>query len=229
MHDSVENEKFQKITNMFIRKVKKQNDNPASGKLDDIVNTIFDLAYAEPRQMRAMARLCNTLGEFNLFKKILLQKCQAELNRILNGDAIENKENRIHIDDVKRLRAQMQNCADPHTQLSLMIALDTAERNVLNSSIRIVGFIGELCTVGMLTTKLLMAFMAGLTDAPSNEYLRLMCILLTHVGERLEAKEEPTAKNGFDMATLFGRLQTMLDNANTELFRENLLITPHVR
>lgn len=211
-YNAEENENFCKLSEMFMRKVRKQNENPMSTKLDDIVQIIFDLSYAEPRESRAYARLCLELGAFNMFKKTVMQKAQAELLSILRGNAINNEQNRALVDEVKALREQFAAAGAPVTMINLVIPLDRAEKRLLDRAIRIVGFVGELCDVGLLSTKLLMTFLADLVTGASNDFLRLACVLLTDFGEMLEIKGE-SAKNGMDLSAIFARLQAISEGA----------------
>ncbi|XP_059609869.1 eukaryotic translation initiation factor 4 gamma 3 [Phlebotomus argentipes] len=184
-------------------------------RLNGCIELVFEKAVSEPNFSVAYAQLCKQIGtisvtapqqgtentdegqktthEHYMFRKMLLNRCQAEFHTINSQTDAQEKR-------VKRLD-EFKNDAEKHEEYKLL--LEEEERKIRWRALGTVRFIGELFKSEMLTSSIMSNCISILMNNRHEDSLECLCKLLTTIGQRLEQNI---------LVDYFVKLQEIVDN-----------------
>eukprot|EP01119_Soliformovum_irregulare_P011035 TRINITY_DN2736_c0_g1_i1.p1 TRINITY_DN2736_c0_g1~~TRINITY_DN2736_c0_g1_i1.p1 ORF type:complete len:1349 (-),score=511.07 TRINITY_DN2736_c0_g1_i1:483-4529(-) len=180
---------------------------PDDDTLQKIIKFIFDKALEEVKFCRMYAELCRRLSlkltpqevqegqkQINLFKRLLLTRCQTEFESSCKGSRTELPANFEELSAEEKLEI-----ADKTTK---------AKKAMLGN----ITFIGELHKINMLPERIMhecIKSLLGDIKNPSHDDIESLCRLMTSVGPSLD---HPQAKAYMDQ--YFSRIREMSVNKN---------------
>eukprot|EP00794_Sanderia_malayensis_P015465 gene15465-17049_t len=153
-------------------------------KLKGVIDIIFEKALSEPGFSAAYAKLCDEIakqkvphesgkGSHYTFKRILLNKCQAEFEKEKTDELQLEKEQLKHFENADEEKNWQEELADRKHK---------AKRRSLGN----IRFIGELFKLKMLTEAIMHTCVVKLLRDGDEESLECLCQLLTTIGKDLD-------------------------------------------
>ena len=162
--------------------------------------TFTKVILEEPAKHSLLAQLCKVIGPYNVewteegvvkettFKKELLSRCQAELDRVKEDD-----------DEVFRLSEAVEAATTSEEKSQLESEHQEIMSRARKRALHLFSFFGELFTVQMVSENMIHeCLVCMLCSTFDNEYLECFCNLITNVGKSLDhPKAKVTLQNYF--------------------------------
>lgn len=187
-------------------------DIDTQGRLQGVIDLVFEKAIDEPGFSVAYALMCKELCHMQVastdkttaeeaeanydFRKLLVTRCQMEFEK--NA-----------VDEMARITKvrEIEQCADTDKKKELQALLDEADRQLRMRSVGNIRFIGELYKQEMLTANIMHKCINHLLHDIDEENLECLCKLLTTIGKIFEGKQH-------DLSGYFTKLAELTHRRN---------------